>query len=113
MRRRSRVRPGGASARRMTRPMTLTFPTTRRFNRHTETILIYSAKHFGSSGRTTAMLAALLVSGLSACGNGNSGTTVKAPAVNSTPAVNNKGLWIANGTNVLQYVPVELAGGAS
>ena len=58
--------------------------------------MIYSAKDFGASCRTTAMLAALLVSGLSACGDGNSGATVKGPAVN------NKGLWIANGTNVLE-----------
>ncbi len=59
------------------------------------------------------MLAALLVSGLSACGNGNSGTTVKAPAATTAPAVNSKGLWIANGTNVLEYVPSQLAGGTS
>ena len=71
---------------------------------------MYSAKHFGSSGRTTAMLAALLVSGLSACGNGNSGTT---GTTATTPVVNNKGLWIANGTNVLEYVPSQLAGGTS
>src|SRR5258708_13318181 len=54
--------------------------------------MIYSAKDFGASCRTTAMLAALLLSGLSACGDGNSGATVKGPAVN------NKGLWIADGT---------------
>jgi hypothetical protein len=63
--------------------MSLSFTTTGRFNRHTEIILIYSAEHFGSSGRTTAMLAALLASGLSACGNGNSGTTATAPVVNN------------------------------
>ena len=67
--------------------------------------MIYSAKHFGPSGRTAAILAALLVSGLAACGDGNSGAAVK------VPAVNNKGLWIANGTNVLEYVPSQLAGG--
>jgi secreted PhoX family phosphatase len=69
--------------------------------------LIYSAKHFGPSGRTTAILAALLVSGLAACGDGNSGAAVK------VPAFNDKGLWIANGTNVLEYVPSQLAGGTS
>ncbi len=69
--------------------------------------MIYSAKDFGASCRTTAMLAALLLSGLSACGDGNSGATVKGPAVN------NKGLWIANGTNVLEYVPSQLAYGTS
>jgi hypothetical protein len=72
--------------------------------------LINSAKHFGASARTSAVLAALLVSGLSACGNGNSGTT--APAT-TAPMVNTKGLWIANGTNVLEYVPSQLAGGTS
>src|SRR5260370_17780473 len=87
--------------------MTLSFTTPRRFDRHTESTLIYSAKHFGPSGRTTAILAALLVSGLAACGDGNSGAAVK------VPAVNNKGLWIANGTNVLEYVPSQLAGGPS
>jgi hypothetical protein len=75
--------------------------------------LINSAKHIGASGKTTAILAALVVSGLSACGNGSSGTTVKAPPATNTPAVNNKGLWIANGTNVLEYVPSQLAGGTS
>jgi hypothetical protein len=68
---------------------------------------MYSTEDFGPSRRATAMLAALLVSGLSACGDGNSGATVKGPAVN------HKGLWIANGTNVLEYVPSELAGGTS
>jgi hypothetical protein len=52
------------------------------------------------------MLAALLVSGLSACGNGSSTTA-------TAPMVNNKGLWIANGTNVLEYVPSQLVGGTS
>ena len=75
--------------------------------------MIYSAKDFGASCRTTAMLAALLLSGLSACGDGNSGATVKAPAASTAPAVNSKGLWIANGTNVLEYVPSQLAGGTS
>src|SRR5260370_31572662 len=87
--------------------MTLSFTTPRRFDRHTETTLIYSAKHCGPSGRTAAILAALLVSGLAACGDGNSGAAVK------VPAVNDKGLWIANGTNVLEYVPSQLAGGTS
>jgi hypothetical protein len=68
--------------------------------------LINSAKDFGPSPKTTAMLAALLLTGLSACGDGNSGTT-------TAPVVNNKGLWIANGTNVLEYVPSQLAGGTS
>jgi secreted PhoX family phosphatase len=72
-----------------------------------EIILIVSAKYIGPSNRAKAILSALLVSGLSACGNGNSGATVTAPAVN------NKGLWIANGTNVLEYVPSQLAGGTS
>jgi hypothetical protein len=79
------------------------FHHTRRFNRHTEIILTFSAKLIGSSASTKAILAALLVSGLSACNDGSSGT----------PAVNNKGLWIANGTNVLEYVPSQLAGGTS
>jgi hypothetical protein len=66
---------------------------------------MYSMKDLGPLRRATAMLTALLVSGLSACGDGNGGTTANAPAVN------NKGLWIANGTNVLEYVPSQLSGG--
>jgi hypothetical protein len=72
-----------------------------------ETTLISSAEHFGPCARTKTLLAALLVSSLSACGGGNSGTKATAPVVN------NKGLWIANGTNVMEYVPSQLAGGTS
>jgi hypothetical protein len=49
--------------------------------------LTISAKHNGASGKTTTMLAALLVSGLSACGNGSSTTA-------TAPMVNNKGLTL-------------------
>ncbi len=52
-----------------------------------------------------ASLAALSVSALiSACGNGSNPMTANGTAVNT------KGLWIANGTNVLEYLPGQLSG---
>jgi secreted PhoX family phosphatase len=66
---------------------------------------------------TPAAIAALSISTLlAACGGGGGGSqymsTMKSTANTIPPAVNDKGLWIANGTNVLEYIPSELAGGS-
>jgi len=51
--------------------------------------------------------ACVLAALLAACG-GSSSTIASAPA---KPAVNDLGLWVANGTNVLEYIPSQLTGG--
>jgi hypothetical protein len=50
---------------------------------------------------------------LAACGGGGSQSMTTNTAAATMPPVNNKGLWIANGTNVLEYVPGQLAGGSA
>jgi hypothetical protein len=66
--------------------------------------------------RTPASIAALSMSAmLAACGGGGSYQSMSTmKSANTTPpAVNDKGLWIANGTNVLEYTPSQLSGGTS
>ncbi|MGC1522044.1 MAG: hypothetical protein WA803_10940 [Steroidobacteraceae bacterium] len=63
---------------------------------------------------STSAIAALSMSALlAACGGG--GSSSMSPLTSTptavSPPVNTKGLWIANGTNVLEYVPSQLAGG--
>lgn len=64
---------------------------------------------------TSAIVALSMSALLAACGSGGSSSmspqTSAAKAV--TSPVNTKGLWIANGTNVLEYIPSQLAGGTS
>ena len=53
---------------------------------------------------------------LAACGGGSGTTAMNPLAQNSnlqSPPVNDKGLWIANGTNVLEYLPAQLTAGES
>jgi hypothetical protein len=66
--------------------------------------------------RTPAAIAALSMSAmLAACGGGGGSQAMSTVKTANTipPAVNDKGLWIANGTNVLEYIPSQLAGGTS
>lgn len=59
-----------------------------------------------------AALAASLMGVLfAACGGG--GTTGTTANTKKPPAVNSLGLWIANGTNVLEYVPSQLSAGGT
>jgi hypothetical protein len=55
-----------------------------------------------------------LAASLAACGGGNSSMSgTSSMSISKSPPVNNKGLWIANGTNVLEYLPTQLGGGTS
>src|SRR5260370_22876216 len=59
------------------------------------------------SSKAKSLCASMLVAGLLvACGGGNS--TNSAP-----PQVLSQGLWVANGTNVLEFMPSQLSGGTS
>src|SRR5580658_3428508 len=62
---------------------------------------------------STSAIVALSVSALLAgCGGGASSMSPQTSTPASvSPPVNTKGLWIANGTNVLEYIPSQLAGG--
>ncbi|MGF6955265.1 hypothetical protein [Paraburkholderia youngii] len=65
---------------------------------------------------TKATLACALVTAafLAACGGGGGGSTTKTTTTTTPPpAVVNKALWIANGTNVVEYIPSQLTPGAS
>jgi hypothetical protein len=61
--------------------------------------------------KTFVAMSAVLACGLiAACGDQDNTT---ASQMKTVTAVNDKGLWIANGTNVLEYIPSQLAGGTS
>jgi len=70
------------------------------------------ADRFTGTAKARVAFAAVLAATLVAACGGN-GTGTSATAAMKPVAVNNKGLWIANGTNVLEYVPSQLTGGAT
>lgn len=70
--------------------------------------------------RTRVICASLFVAGLlAACGGGggSSHNTTGATGTTTQPLTNapaiNQGLWIANGTNVLEFLPSQLSGGVN
>jgi hypothetical protein len=50
---------------------------------------------------------------LAACGGGGGSLSMSEKNSTVTAPVNTKGLWIANGTNVLEYIPNQLGGGTA
>jgi hypothetical protein len=51
--------------------------------------------------------------GTGTTGTGTTGTGTTGTGTTGTTGTGSKGLWIANGTNVLEYIPSQLAGGMS
>ena len=71
------------------------------------------SKRAAFSTRTKVLCLSLLTAGLvAACGGGGGATTTQTTATTTPPApVLSQGLWIANGTNVLEFIPSQLSGG--
>jgi sugar lactone lactonase YvrE len=64
--------------------------------------------------RAKALCVSLLAAGLVAACGGGGGSNDTPKTTSTTPApVLNQGLWVANGTNVLEFVPSQLTGGAN
>ncbi|WP_168788013.1 hypothetical protein [Paraburkholderia aromaticivorans] len=72
-------------------------------------------RHASFSTRTRLLCVSLLAAGLvAACGGGGGGTTGTTATTATPPApVLSQGLWVANGTNVLEFIPSQLSGGSS
>jgi sugar lactone lactonase YvrE len=65
------------------------------------------------STKATVVSALVMTAFLAACGGGNGSKTNTTQTTNTPPPVINKALWIANGTNVVEYVPSQLTPGTS
>jgi hypothetical protein len=64
--------------------------------------------------RTKVLCVALLTVGLvAACGGGGGSSNTARTSATTPTAVLNQGLWIANGTNVLEFIPSQLTGGVN
>jgi hypothetical protein len=61
---------------------------------------------------TTAVSGAILALGLVACGGGGGGGTVPHVTPTTNPT-NSLALWVANGANVVEFLPSQLAAGVS
>ena len=64
-------------------------------------------------GNTTTPAAATASTAGSTSSTGTTGSTGSTGTTGSTGSTGTKGLWIANGTNVLEFLPSQLAGGMS
>jgi len=63
-----------------------------------------------------ALVAAALSAALAGCGGGGGSgmqSTATTTSTHQTAPVNDKGLWIANGTNVLEYLPGQITAGSA
>jgi secreted PhoX family phosphatase len=69
-----------------------------------------SSKHLTLKITVASLLATSL---LAACGGSGGGNGTAIANKTAVPMVLNKGLWIANGTNVLEYIPSQLTGGTA
>lgn len=72
-------------------------------------------KRAAFSRRTKVLCLSLLAAGLvAACGGGGGSSTTRATTTTTPPApVLSQGLWVANGTNVLEFLPSQLSGGSN
>ena len=74
--------------------------------------MIHPTQRIGRADGVRTGCAALVASALlAACGGGSSNNTAMSTTTAASSQTITKGLWIANGTNVLEYIPQQLVAG--